>query len=130
MKEKVGILEKIETEQIRSEYRKETKKLWENPYREEFHNEKTFPEFEQKMWNKLNDELNTCRMYRITSCQIKSSPKFEQELNKAIEQVASARQENRNGFEKEKVLSHFLQRNLIPYRMVIGAHHTKKNHLV
>ena len=103
MKEKVGILEKIETEQIRSEFTKVSEKLWDDPdKRKEC---KTFSEFEQKMWNKLDAELNTSQIYRMLKRPIENSPKFEQDLNIAIEQAATARQENHDAIDKGKVHS-------------------------
>lgn len=98
MKEKIGILEKIEIEQIRSEYTKVLEKLWNDPdKRKEC---KTFSEFEQKMWKQ---KFTNCHIYRMLKHPIENSPKFEQDLNIAIEQAATARQENHDAIDKGKV---------------------------
>ena len=104
MKEKVKILEKIETEQIRSEYTKVSEKLWDDPdKRKEC---KTFSEFEQKMWKQKFSDC-TSHIYRMLKRPIENSPKFEQDLNIAIEQAATARQENHDAIDKGKV--HFIK---------------------
>ena len=105
MKEKVKILEKIETEQVRSEYTKVSEKLWDDPDKRK--DCTTFSEFEQKMWNEVDAKSNTNHIYRMLKRPIENSPKFEQDLNIAIEQAATARQENHDAIDKGKV--HFIK---------------------
>ena len=102
MKEKVKILEKIETEQIRSEYTKVSETLWDNPDKRK--DCTTFSEFEQKMWKQ---KFPDCHIYRMLKRPIENSPKFDQDLNIAIEQAATARQENHDAIDKGKV--HFIK---------------------
>ena len=105
LKEKVGIIKKIEMQEIRPELRKVLKKKWEDS--DKRHKFENFFEFEEKYLNKfLSNDESSVRFYRNLARDFQKKTTTQQELNKVIEQTAYAMGENNNDIDKGKVQFH------------------------